>query len=110
MDHWLAEAESILAIARASWDSSNSEIVIIRDWAGGLEIKDGAGWSLFGLQAASGAKAVYRVTRTSTCLKVEVVCGSQSRLFKEELAPRSPSHPAHPHTAASSSSLLIKAG
>jgi hypothetical protein len=88
VDHWLADAESILGVARASWDASNSEMVIIRHWAGGLEIKDGVGWSLFGLQAACGAKAVYRVTRSAKRLRVEAVSGSQSRLFEEELATR----------------------
>ena len=88
MDHWLADAESILGVARASWDSSNSDMVIIRHWDGGLEIKDGVGWSLFGLQAAHGAKAVYRVTRSAKRLKLEAVSGGQSRLFEEGLPAR----------------------
>lgn len=81
MDQWLADAESILGIAQASWDSTVSEMVIIRDRQGGLMIRDGAGWSLYGLQAAFGAKAVYRVTRNSKRLRLEAVSGSHSRQF-----------------------------
>jgi len=90
VDDWLADAENILGVARASWDSSNSEMVIIRHWSGGLEIKEGAGWTLFGLQAAHGAKAVYRVTRNAERLTLEAVSGGQSRLFEQELATRLP--------------------
>lgn len=55
----------------------------MRDRQGGLTIRDGAGWSLYGLQAEFGAKAVYRVTRNSNRLRLEAVCGSQAHQFDE---------------------------
>ncbi|HSW50585.1 MAG TPA: hypothetical protein VLH09_10440 [Bryobacteraceae bacterium] len=85
MDEFLRDGESVLEAARHGGEAGALAIVIGRD--GSLRGVPGSGWTLEALQAEHGARAVYRVSRTRTRLRVEGRSGARSLVLEEETAP-----------------------
>jgi hypothetical protein len=84
----LTDAENLFQAAfSAGADSeAGTDLAILIRPGGGIHIMDSSGWALPSLQAYSGARAVYRVTRNSGQVRVEGRSGVRSCVLESEPA------------------------
>jgi len=80
------DAESLLeaAGAGACGPSDPTDVAIAIGPAGTIRITEASGWDLAALQADSGARSVYRVSRNPAGVRVEGRSGTRSCLFTAE--------------------------
>jgi hypothetical protein len=71
MDAFLADAESVLAVARAAADETPADIAVVLGSDGSICIAGASGWNTAAILAASGAAAVYRINRGRGRVRVE---------------------------------------
>ena len=82
MSAFLRQAEEILDVAMGG--DGPREVAIVLSPVGGFRMMDSAGWTLAGLSAEFGAKAVFRVERRGQTLRVEGLSGSERCLLQRE--------------------------
>jgi len=78
----LRQAEEILDVAGGG--EGPREVAIVLSPVGGFRMMDPTGWTLAGLRAEFGAKAVFRVERRGRILRVEGLSGSERCLLQRE--------------------------
>lgn len=53
------------------------DIVVLKDWQGGIRVMDACGWSVSALAAEFGSKAIYRIQRSPESVRVHAWEGYQ---------------------------------
>lgn len=82
MSRFLEDAESLFEAAAGAGDPADVAIAV--GPGGAIRITDASGWNLAALEAESGARSVYRISRGSGGLRVEGRSGSRTCLLRAE--------------------------
>jgi len=88
VDTILREVEDILDIATIG-TGRTQDLLILIDRRGGIRMFDPTGWSFGGMDAEFGSKAIFKIERRDSAIRVEGRSGSERCLVERTLAPRS---------------------
>ena len=91
MDVFFADAEHLFEVARAAAVESPADTAVLLHRDGSIRISSASGWATAAMLAASGATAVYRITRDTDGVRVE----GKSNLRSCVLEARQPSAALH---------------